>query len=216
MSLKQINNYAWGKIYRGTKQELIDLGIMQNGWFPGEHGNNTTSLRVWTKENKSHVVINKCSHQLARDENLIYVKKIGNKFEVITHYTIEIYEINKAKEKRLYNLAKALDDEKVQLSKLATSANEAKGRYLTFMQSMTGGLIGQMELGRDGYYFDDETIEKLKLICNEIHELLNEGKVSLNKKARDNLVLKIKLKKVGLDSGFSSFINNISKQTIKL
>jgi len=54
----EITKQSWGKEYKGSKPALIELGIANDGWFPGDEGNNKVSLRIFFYEDNSYQIVN--------------------------------------------------------------------------------------------------------------------------------------------------------------
>lgn len=201
---------TWSEYYKGTKESLIAANILKDGQFPGDEGNNKTSLRIAVHENGQQEIIHG-KIQLKRC-NIIRVVKYGNRFEVAIPYSDE----ERRRLSKIEEYEHAIKEEEQKLALLSSNRDHARNKHLRFMKVLHGTFIQTLEAGVDGYHYDEAVIDEYKDHCNEMWELLNNARITINKKERENIELKIRSEKLAIDSGFTSFMNMVTESSVNL
>lgn len=209
--LKSLNNSdirieldIYGGHAIASKEAFINAGIMQDGWFPGDEGNNRMALRLVFDGNQ-YTVLNNQGKQIPRDENVISVSRYNKKFRLVFYYSKAEQDNNL----KAMQYQRAVIEEREKLSNLASNRTEAKTIFVRSAMDMHSALLACIKDGRDGYHLPNEAIQQINDLYIEAIQTIKDCDLFLNCTERLEIESNIKAKKLDLDPSFKGFMNTL-------
>lgn len=220
-----------GFCYIGTKSELIAEGLAEDGWFPGDSGNNKTSLKVIFNDSLDVGVVRHDRAHMKSGQRFLEITKTGSgyeRFKVLDMFPTSIKaerdtarlkewesEKNQWKAEEEYKQAKFW--EQYQLERRVNSVDEARKKVSHQYELITAILNGTYhELCDSGYIQTETYIEKLNDVLEDLNEVFAEVAFKHNPNLRVRANLKLKHTTAKTDVKFSQFLNGVTQSNIEL
>lgn len=181
-----VEEISWGNIYTGPREALVAAGLVDPSKFPGDPGNNKTSLRYSTPEGLERRV------RLAK----------GGCYVV---WAIDPPEVRCAK----MEAARLEDARKAAIAKVAAmpkNTQEFRERLRYSAQQFMFAFTGIANTGFGGYRVDPEAMYEIRVAALKLMEMLDEVAIVFSPEARDNERALILEHTLGEDPGFTRFL----------
>jgi hypothetical protein len=138
-----VERYSWGDEYCGTREELVAAAVVRQGMFPGDTGMGKTS---YTHRGPPKISVR---------------RKNKRQFDVTIHCEreerVRRYEIEQAHAE----LERAQADEAKDLDWLPESADDFRGRAITYLQETLRSRRSFIEILGAGYHFTAQAWKEL-------------------------------------------------------
>jgi hypothetical protein len=225
--------YDWhrGFCYVGTKSQLIAEGLAQDGWFPGDSGNNKTTLKVVFNDSLEAGVVRNNGPRMQSSQRFIEITRTGSrdeKFKIIDMFPKSIKaEYDSARRKEWESekeLSKAQEEykqakiwEQYQLEQRVNTIGEARSKVSHQYELISTILNGTYhELCDSGYVQTDNYIKRLNDVLEDLSEVFAEVTFKHNPHLRVRANLKLKHKTAKTDFKFSQFLNGVTQSNVEL
>lgn len=220
-----------GFCYVGTKLELIAEGLAQDGWFPGDTGNNKTSLKVVFHDSLTKGVVRNDRAQLKSGQRCLEISRAGSKnerFRILDMFPLSIRaEYRRAEEenwKREKEAEMAQEEherakfwEQYKLERRVSSVGEARTKVSEQIEAIVAILNGtHKELCDSGYVQTDSHIKELNEIVSNLNEAFKNVTFDHDPELRIQADLKLKHKTAKTDLKFNDFLNCITQSNVEL
>ncbi|SEM81602.1 hypothetical protein SAMN05216404_101232 [Nitrosospira multiformis] len=170
----KVDEYSWGKLYRGSEAEFVAAGLIKPGWFPGKPGNPKTSVRVGMLDGEMKVLPYLAVSESVRKKYTIKIFRSGkSRFEVWVRYSEEEQDrrdLNKRIEKLYAEKKRELD--------------EAPKTTGDFLKSGSWKIKGFMEIvhsmfreDENGFHYAPEVVEEAQELIADLVSLAENGRV---------------------------------------
>ncbi len=189
------SEYCWGRIYRGSREQLLAAGIVKENQLPGEPGVNAkTQLQTQTPD----------GHRLK-------IRRQHKRFEVWWRFSEDDIRIRENKER----LDKALQQEKRLLSTMPCSHEQYRKKISLFVvEEMFKIRFRLLEHGCGGYCYAPEVLQQFDEAVAEIKVTLDEGRTFFNERHRRADIAEIRALTAKADLGLQGFINQIQTEPL--
>ncbi len=225
--------YDWhrGFSHVGTKSELIAEGLAKDGWFPGDPGNNKTSLKVIFNDSLLEGVVRNGRARMQSGQRCLEITRTGSryeKFKILDMFPVSIkaeydearskkwraeMEQNKAEEE--YERAKFWEHYKIE--RRLNSIDEARikvSKQYEIIEAVINSTY--QELSDSGYVVTDSHIEKLKEVLVDLIDVFKDVTFEYSPDLRVQADLELKHKTAITDLKFNHFLNGITQSNIEL
>ena len=201
-----VERYGFWVSYKGAKAVIIATGLLADGWFPGDPGQNKTHISF---RKLRGIGGNACDRPdfgaLASVQRLSKIR-----FEVCREATKEERAAREAaavRENRAYEarerLNRAQASESVSIDAMASSHEEFRKRVEHFL--LTARFAARCPDG--GYRFDAEAWDAFDEAMTAVEEVVARGIVEFSPALRAKKIAEIKAETAKADTGLQSFLN---------
>jgi hypothetical protein len=155
-------SYDWDRsfCYIGTKSELIAEGLAEYGWFPGDSGNNKTSLKVIFNDSLEVGVVRNDRARMQPGQRCLEITRTGSKdekFKILDMFPTSIkaeldgamikeWESEEEQKKTQEEHERAKFWEQYQLKRLVNNIDEAR-KDVKFSRFLNGVIQAKIDLG---------------------------------------------------------------------
>jgi hypothetical protein len=201
-----VEEYEWGKYYRGTEAAFIASGLIKPGWFPGKPGNPKSSCHIGMLDGEIKILPYKSMENRLREElTTIKLWKVGKRFAAYIDWPkgekerrSRMKEIEKAHQAKANGIACIPADHKEYVQKQVHSLT---CRMSVMRTNLTRG-FGYS----GGYYFSAELVAEFDIVADHLVQLLQEEPVHFNKGTRRREIAKIESEFIDKNPEFSAFM----------
>lgn len=96
----RVEEYQWGKYYRGTEAAFIASGLMKPEWFPGKPGNPKSSCCIGMLDGEMKILpYGAIAHRRRKELTSIKLWKVGKQFAAYVPFSEEEKERKEVKKR---------------------------------------------------------------------------------------------------------------------
>jgi hypothetical protein len=199
-----VTEYSWGKIYQGTKADLIAAGLAKLEWFPGQ-GTAKTATRIGMIDGEMKVL--PLGRPATREQEEKGLVKIFHTSKYVFQVRITYNQEYLDREKLKREVEKQHAEKKQSLDSLPKSGEEFSGKRHQILREMLGPMFNQYFCRADGgYHYSRDVIEKARELVHDLLDLAEEGQVYFDKKRYQYSLNDIEERDIKAHPEFSAFM----------
>jgi hypothetical protein len=206
-----VEEYDWGKYYRGTEDAFVRAGLLKPEWLPGKPGNPKCSVLVGIVDGEMKVIpYLSISDRKRRDTSSIRISKAGNRFSVyIDHPQEQLERIEKEKERK--RLRESVERQHAEKKKSLDALPKSPAEFAAERSRLIRDIFGHFFncyfcRANGGYHYSREVIDKARDLVSDLIELAEEGKVYFDKVRYQYALNDIEERYVKANPEFSAFM----------
>lgn len=207
----KVEEYWWGKYYRGSDAAFVAAGLIKPEWFPGLPGNAKCSVRVGMIEGQMRML-----PRLAiptneqRYNGLISITKVGKRrFEVRIHFSKEEMERRSEEEQRqarMKEIERLHSAKQRALEDAPKSPQDFRESRANLIKTCLEGVLNLFQRHDNGYHYSREVIEEARDLIYDLYALAKDGKVYFDPKRQQYFLDDLEEKAEKAHPEFSAFM----------
>lgn len=208
-----VREYQHAQYFNGSEDALVDAGVVQREWLPGQPGNNKYSVRLVLEGDKYRMLTNR--YERVADESAeISIKRLKKDgYQVNKPRSAsekERFKCTEALQERQEALQEARDKESKAISYLPSNAEAMREQSLDLVRRLSNG-VGRVLVdhkANGGYAFGPEFLTELDIVFKRLLGAIGAHTIYFNADERDKQVMEIKRKTIDVDPDFYAFMSS--------
>jgi hypothetical protein len=199
----KVEDYWWGKFYRGTQADLIAAGLVKLEWFPGP-GTAKTATRIAVVDGEMKVLpLGKMATREQEEKGLVKIFQASkNVFKVHITYSREQLDRENLKQ----DVERQHADKKRELDAAPKSPDEFLQQRKRIINGLLGVVLNHFRRSENGFHYSREVAEQASDLICDLFELAEDGKVYFDPKRQQYFLDDLEEKAVEAHPEFSAFM----------
>lgn len=170
----RVEEYDWGKYYRGTEAAFIASGLMKPEWFPGKPGNPKSSCCIGMLDGEMKILpYGAIAHRRRKELISIKLWKVGKQFAAYVHFSEEEKERKELKER----IEKLHAEKKQKLESAPKTPGDFLKKKSRKIQDFMEDIHNLFRRAENGFHYAPEIVEEAQELMADLISLAANGRV---------------------------------------
>lgn len=199
----RVEEYQWGKYYRGTEAAFIASGLMKPEWFPGKPGNPKSSCCIGMLDGEMKILpYGEIGHRRRKELTSIKLWKVGKQFAAYISFSEEEKERKELKER----IEKLHAEKKQKLESAPKNPDDFLRKNVSSLKHVLEMVLNSFRRADNGYHYSREVVEEASDLICDLYALAERGKVYFDPKRQKYFLDDIEEKAEKAHPEFSAFM----------